>query len=202
MQHWLGRHRAMFLDPRVEPLPGYAFRDINEMVGLASEVKNLGHIDVIKSLGATRFLLELLPHRWIDAFDRDEFQGNGFVGSFVDSLVSNNRTGRTKFARGAVAVNTDPIVLEESCALHKRLVRRGERITIGPPRYHSTSILAVSCSRNAGYPAWIRTKNNASKGRCVTVTPRGIGISAFSIGEFVVQRNWQYYFRHHSIRDQ
>ncbi len=24
-----------------------------------------------------------------------------------------------------------------------------------------------------GYPAWIRTKNNASKGRCVTVTPRG-----------------------------
>src|SRR5207253_3899952 len=29
----------------------------------------------------------------------------------------------------------------------------------------------------AGYPAWIRTKNNASKGRCVTVTPRGISIS-------------------------
>lgn len=24
-----------------------------------------------------------------------------------------------------------------------------------------------------GYPAWIRTMNNASKGRCVTVTPRG-----------------------------
>jgi hypothetical protein len=23
------------------------------------------------------------------------------------------------------------------------------------------------------YPAWIRTMNNASKGRCVTVTPRG-----------------------------
>jgi hypothetical protein len=27
-----------------------------------------------------------------------------------------------------------------------------------------------------GYPAWIRTKNNASKGRCVTVTPRGMRI--------------------------
>src|ERR1700681_1363921 len=27
--------------------------------------------------------------------------------------------------------------------------------------------------RRGGYPAWIRTKNNASKGRCVTVTPRG-----------------------------
>ena len=27
-----------------------------------------------------------------------------------------------------------------------------------------------------GYPAWIRTKNNASKGRCVTVTPRGTAI--------------------------
>jgi len=108
----------MFLDPRVEPLPGYAFRDINEMVGLASEIKNLGHIDVIKSLGATRLLVELLPHRWIDAFDRDEFQGNGFAGSFVDSLVSNSRTGRAKFARGAVAVNTDPIVLEESCLFH------------------------------------------------------------------------------------
>jgi hypothetical protein len=27
--------------------------------------------------------------------------------------------------------------------------------------------------RRRGYPAWIRTKNNASKGRCVTVTPRG-----------------------------
>ena len=30
-----------------------------------------------------------------------------------------------------------------------------------------------------GYPAWIRTKNNASKGRCVTVTPRGISICDF-----------------------
>src|ERR1043166_1897921 len=35
------------------------------------------------------------------------------------------------------------------------------------------------CERAAGnsrdgYPAWIRTKNNASKGRCVTVTPRGM----------------------------
>src|SRR5947207_15830255 len=97
----------MFLDPRVEPLPGYAFRDINEMVGLASEVKNLGHIDVIKSLGTTRLLLELLPHRWIDAFDRDEIQGNGFAGSFVDSPVSNNRTGRTMFVRDAGLVNTD-----------------------------------------------------------------------------------------------
>src|SRR5438270_13864372 len=25
----------------------------------------------------------------------------------------------------------------------------------------------------SGYPAWIRTKNNACKGRCVTVRPRG-----------------------------
>src|ERR1043166_5499152 len=38
------------------------------------------------------------------------------------------------------------------------------------------------CERAAGnseggYPAWIRTKNNASKGRCVTVTPRGTRIS-------------------------
>jgi hypothetical protein len=31
----------------------------------------------------------------------------------------------------------------------------------------------------AGYPAWIRTKNNASKGRCVTVTPRGISMCDF-----------------------
>ncbi len=30
-----------------------------------------------------------------------------------------------------------------------------------------------------GYPAWIRTKNNASKGRCVTVTPRGMRIWDF-----------------------
>jgi hypothetical protein len=32
-----------------------------------------------------------------------------------------------------------------------------------------------------GYPAWIRTKNNASKGRCVTVTPRGISICDFRL---------------------
>src|SRR5438552_8737184 len=32
-----------------------------------------------------------------------------------------------------------------------------------------------------GYPAWIRTKNNASKGRCVTVTPRGKSASRFTI---------------------
>ena len=28
-------------------------------------------------------------------------------------------------------------------------------------------------AKSSGYPAWIRTMNNASKGRCVTVTPRG-----------------------------
>jgi hypothetical protein len=28
-------------------------------------------------------------------------------------------------------------------------------------------------SASNGYRAWIRTMNNASKGRCVTVTPRG-----------------------------
>jgi hypothetical protein len=32
-----------------------------------------------------------------------------------------------------------------------------------------------------GYPAWIRTKNNASKGRCVTVTPRGNLAGRFTI---------------------
>ena|SRR5205814_1730834 len=32
-----------------------------------------------------------------------------------------------------------------------------------------------------GYPAWIRTKNNASKGRCVTVTPRGKSAGRFTI---------------------
>jgi hypothetical protein len=32
-----------------------------------------------------------------------------------------------------------------------------------------------------GYPAWIRTKNNASKGRCVTVTPRGNEIFDFRL---------------------
>ena len=32
-----------------------------------------------------------------------------------------------------------------------------------------------------GYPAWIRTKNNASKGRCVTVTPRGTRICDFRL---------------------
>src|SRR5213595_4001875 len=31
------------------------------------------------------------------------------------------------------------------------------------------------------YPAWIRTKNNASKGRCVTVTPRGKSAGRFTI---------------------
>ena len=33
-----------------------------------------------------------------------------------------------------------------------------------------------------GCPAWIRTMNNASKGRCVTVTPQGNAIADFSIG--------------------
>ena len=38
--------------------------------------------------------------------------------------------------------------------------------------------------RECGYPAWIRTKNNASKGRCVTVTPRGIRIRDFRFAIF------------------
>ena len=33
----------------------------------------------------------------------------------------------------------------------------------------------------AGYPTWIRTMNNASKGRCVTVTPSGIVTGYFPI---------------------
>jgi hypothetical protein len=31
----------------------------------------------------------------------------------------------------------------------------------------------ISLENKDGYRAWIRTMNNASKGRCVTVTPRG-----------------------------
>src|SRR5437868_13583537 len=38
-----------------------------------------------------------------------------------------------------------------------------------------------------GYPAWIRTKNNASKGRCVTVTPRGNPDSRFSMRQRKLQ---------------
>ncbi len=45
--------------------------------------------------------------------------------------------------------------------------------------------LAFAQSENrfleSGYPAWIRTKNNASKGRCVTVTPRGKSAGRFTI---------------------
>ena len=32
---------------------------------------------------------------------------------------------------------------------------------------------AAARAKRGGCPAWIRTKNNASKGRCVTVTPQG-----------------------------
>src|SRR5438067_10914959 len=35
-----------------------------------------------------------------------------------------------------------------------------------------------------GYPAWIRTMNNASKGRCVTVTPRGKSRCRFAFAVF------------------
>src|SRR4029077_15508795 len=50
-------------------------------------------------------------------------------------------------------------------------------------RHRPLSKSEVLCQRDAklnvhakcqfGYRAWIRTMNNASKGRCVTVTPRG-----------------------------
>jgi hypothetical protein len=39
----------------------------------------------------------------------------------------------------------------------------------------------------SGCPAWIRTKNNASKGRCVTVTPQGKE-TANLIAEFSCKR--------------
>src|SRR6266481_38984 len=49
-----------------------------------------------------------------------------------------------------------------------------------------------------GYPAWIRTKNNASKGRCVTVTPRGMRFAILD-SRFSIQaqcpkseRDWAY----------
>jgi hypothetical protein len=37
----------------------------------------------------------------------------------------------------------------------------------------SDGLPSASDSASNGYRAWIRTMNNASKGRCVTVTPRG-----------------------------
>ena len=40
-------------------------------------------------------------------------------------------------------------------------------------RRKSRSLGSRKTARRSGYPAWIRTMNNASKGRCVTVTPRG-----------------------------
>ena len=36
-----------------------------------------------------------------------------------------------------------------------------------------TDIFAQNLRKESGYPTWIRTMNNASKGRCVTVTPSG-----------------------------
>src|SRR5438552_10971800 len=55
--------------------------------------------------------------------------------------------------------------------------RRRNRLTTGS----LAPLCALACALRGqkshvtlyGYPAWIRTKNNASKGRCVTVTPRG-----------------------------
>jgi hypothetical protein len=47
-----------------------------------------------------------------------------------------------------------------------------------------TIFIGKSPLERVGYPAWIRTKNNASKGRCVTVTPRGMRTCDFRFAIF------------------
>jgi putative endonuclease len=51
-------------------------------------------------------------------------------------------------------------------------------------RYFRKFPVRQASNRSGGYPAWIRTKNNASKGRCVTVTPRGIQTCDFRFAIF------------------
>jgi hypothetical protein len=64
---------------------------------------------------------------------------------------------------------TSPFDAHEACSGHS--TRLWEKtVTLGLRR--------MACHEQAsgasnGYRAWIRTMNNASKGRCVTVTPRG-----------------------------
>jgi hypothetical protein len=58
-----------------------------------------------------------------------------------------------------------------------------------PESFRGCGTPATAVDSEDGYPAWIRTMNNASKGRCVTVTPRGIAIVdfRFSIADFNLQ---------------
>ena len=50
-----------------------------------------------------------------------------------------------------------------------------------------------SCSLQSGCPTWIRTMNNASKGRCVTITPSDNPPVKVALGRAL--RQWIYDIR-------
>src|SRR5438552_7143188 len=147
-------------------------------------------------LGRARLFLELFLYLRVDVCDRDELQRNRFTRPLVYSFVSNRRTGSPEFPGSSIAIDRDAVVLKESCLFHI-VLWPAARTKAKPPTIsfnfnfgHELLILTPAGSRTAvrsnasGYPAWIRTKNNASKGRCVTVTPRGISISDFRLAIF------------------
>src|SRR6266536_4657112 len=145
------------------------------MVFFASEIKNPGDVDVFNFRGSACLLLKLLSGCRIDTRDRNKRQGNGVTRSFVDSFVSNDCAGSRQFPRSTLAAKRDAVVLKESSTLHIRAAARGTLITFSPAALSFNFDFRDELLRPheaqafyAGYPAWIRTKNNASKERCFT----------------------------------
>ncbi len=176
-QNRIKPHRAVFCDPRVRRLALQIFRDEDEVIVFDSESIDFCDVDVIEQLGGTRLLHEPFPRHRIHARDRNELQGHWFTGSDVFGLVDNRAARSAEFSRETIAFRAEAVVLGKSCPFHKS--RRGPG-NAGSESFTSIQAAASAASpRRDGYPAWIRTKNNASKGRCVTVTPRGKEILDF-----------------------
>src|SRR5207244_333392 len=137
-QDGFGRHRSMLLNPRLDCLTLQILRDIHELPGFFSEIKNLGDVDMMKLLGGACLFLELLLYLLVDVCDRDELQRNWFTGPIVYGLVSNRCAGSSEFIGRPVGADRDSVVFKESCVFHIVSWSAARAKTIRALLYHLT----------------------------------------------------------------
>src|SRR5439155_678162 len=90
--------------------------------------------------------------------------GDGIYPAIVGDIGPNDKVGEASFR---IAKQINP-----QATPYNRPVSDLEPDT-GQVTTAARRAKCEDASRLRGCPAWIRTKNNASKGRCVTVTPQG-----------------------------
>ena len=115
LQDRIRRHDPVRDNPSVRSFTLQIFGHKNDVLVLDPDVENLGNVDVIEFLGRARLLLKLFACCLVNASQRNDLQGYGMTGAVIDRLVGDHRTQPRELARGSIFLNTDAVMLGESC---------------------------------------------------------------------------------------